>query len=177
MELGSPDLQVDSFISWATREGPSFLGTALKNKRKTTTTATTTTKPLITWLKEHLKPDLEDFLNKNSDAVPLRRQGNYVRFNEKENKNVNPRLTTALVTQSCPTLCDPMDYSPPGSSVHGVLQARILMWAVISFSKVNCRTFLKLFLSLQYFWLRMCEFSTWNNYLNSQQTPTGCATA
>ena len=31
-----------------------------------------------------------------------------------------------LVTQSCPTLCDPMDCSPPGSSVHGILQARIL---------------------------------------------------
>ena len=33
--------------------------------------------------------------------------------------------------QSCPTLCDPMDYSPPGSSVHGILQARILEWVVI----------------------------------------------
>ena len=33
-----------------------------------------------------------------------------------------------LVTQSCLTLCDPMDYSPPGSSVHGMLQARILAW-------------------------------------------------
>ena len=32
------------------------------------------------------------------------------------------------VTQSCPTLCDPMDCSPPGSSVHGILQARILEW-------------------------------------------------
>ena len=31
-----------------------------------------------------------------------------------------------LVTQSCQTLCDPMDCSPPGSSVHGILQARIL---------------------------------------------------
>ena len=31
-----------------------------------------------------------------------------------------------LVAQSCPTLCDPIDYSPPGSSVHGILQARIL---------------------------------------------------
>ena len=30
--------------------------------------------------------------------------------------------------QSCPTLCDPMDYSPPDSSVHGILQARILEW-------------------------------------------------
>ena len=38
------------------------------------------------------------------------------------------------VTQSCPTLCDPLDCSPPGSSVHGVLQARILEWVPISFS-------------------------------------------
>ena len=33
-----------------------------------------------------------------------------------------------LVTQSCPTLCDPKDCSPPGSSAHGVLQARVLAW-------------------------------------------------
>ena len=39
------------------------------------------------------------------------------------------------VTQSCPTLCDPVDCSPPGSSVHGILQARILEWVAISFSK------------------------------------------
>ena len=36
-----------------------------------------------------------------------------------------------LVTQSCPTLFDPMDFSPPGSSVHGILQARILKWIAI----------------------------------------------
>ena len=40
-----------------------------------------------------------------------------------------------LVAQWCPTLCDPMDCSPPGSSVHGILQARILEWVVISFSR------------------------------------------
>ena len=34
--------------------------------------------------------------------------------------------------QSCPTLCNPMDYSPPGSSVHGVLQARILEWGCLA---------------------------------------------
>ena len=33
--------------------------------------------------------------------------------------------------QSCPTLCDPMDYGPPGSSVHGILQARILEWVAM----------------------------------------------
>ena len=38
-----------------------------------------------------------------------------------------------LVTQSCPTLCDLMDYSPPGSSVHGFFQARILERVAISF--------------------------------------------
>ena len=36
------------------------------------------------------------------------------------------------VAKSCPTLCDPRDCSPPGSPVHGVLQARILEWVAIS---------------------------------------------
>ena len=40
-----------------------------------------------------------------------------------------------LVTQSCPTLCDPMDCSSPGSFVCGILQARILEWVAISFSR------------------------------------------
>ena len=40
-----------------------------------------------------------------------------------------------LVAQSCPTLCDPMDYNPPGSSVHEILQARVLEWVSISFSR------------------------------------------
>ena len=39
-----------------------------------------------------------------------------------------------LVAQSCPSLCNPMDCSPPGSSVHGVLQARTLEWVAVSFS-------------------------------------------
>ena len=39
------------------------------------------------------------------------------------------------VAQSCPTLCDPMDCSPPGSSVHGIFQVRVLEWVAISFSR------------------------------------------
>ena len=39
------------------------------------------------------------------------------------------------VTQSCPTLCDPMDCSLPGSSLHGISQAGILEWVIIFFSK------------------------------------------
>ena len=40
-------------------------------------------------------------------------------------------IVKVLLTQSCPTLCDPMDCSPPGSLVHGILQARILEWVAM----------------------------------------------
>ena len=40
-----------------------------------------------------------------------------------------------LIAQLCPTLCDPMDCNPPGSSIHGILQARILEWVAIPFSR------------------------------------------
>ena len=41
--------------------------------------------------------------------------------------------------QSCPTLCDPKDCSPPGSSVYGIFQARVLEWGAIAFSEIyNC---------------------------------------
>ena len=48
--------------------------------------------------------------------------------------NIKNQHLSVLVTQSCLTLCDPMDYSPLGSSVHGILQARILEWVAISTS-------------------------------------------
>ena len=44
-----------------------------------------------------------------------------------------------LVARSCPTLCTPMDCSPPGSSVHGILQTRLLEWAAIPFSRGSSR--------------------------------------
>ena len=50
------------------------------------------------------------------------------------------------VAQSCPTLSDPMDCSPPGSSIHGIFQARVLEWGAIAFS--SC---LHLFLYAVYF--------------------------
>ena len=43
-------------------------------------------------------------------------------------------VAAAKSLQSYPTLCDPIDGSPPGSPVHGILQARILEWVAISFS-------------------------------------------
>ena len=41
------------------------------------------------------------------------------------------------VAQLCPTLSDPMDWSLPGSSIHGIFQARVLEWGAIAFSKVR----------------------------------------
>ena len=48
---------------------------------------------------------------------------------------VTLKKVKVLVTQPCPTLCDPMNCSPPGSSVHGIFQATILEWVAISFSR------------------------------------------
>ena len=48
-------------------------------------------------------------------------------------------LTVSEVTQSCPTRCEPVDRSLPGSSVHGIVQARILEWVTISFSRGSSR--------------------------------------
>ena len=42
--------------------------------------------------------------------------------------------TESEIAQSCPTLCDPMDYSPPDSSIHGIFQVRVLEWDAIAFS-------------------------------------------
>ena len=42
------------------------------------------------------------------------------------------------IAQSCPTLSDPVDCSPPGSSIHGIFQARVLEWDAIAFSIMTC---------------------------------------
>ena len=50
-------------------------------------------------------------------------------------KVINFLFLCVLVTQSCPTLCDPMGCSPPGSSVHGILQVWILEWVAVPLSR------------------------------------------
>ena len=47
---------------------------------------------------------------------------------------VHERKSESEVAQSCPALCNPMDCSLPGSSVHGIFQARVLEWGAIAFS-------------------------------------------
>ena len=61
----------------------------------------------------------------------------------KESHLVPPHLVNSLkvkVAQLCPALCNPMDRSLPGSSVHGILQARILEWVAIPFSEGSSRS-------------------------------------
>ena len=49
------------------------------------------------------------------------------------------------IAQSCPTLSDPMEWSLPGSSVHGIFQARVLEWGAIAFSNLLPETFSNFF--------------------------------
>ena len=75
------------------------------------------------------------------------------------------------VTQSCPTLHDPMDCSPPGSSVHGIFQARVLEWVAIAFS-VNFRqwvanTIVRYFLSNLFFFF----FFFWSHGMGDLSSP------
>ena len=65
-----------------------------------------------------------------------------------------------LKAQSCLTLCDPTDSSLPGSSVHGIFQARVLEWVAISFS--NYKLFTNLFLPAQCIHCCMWAFSSCN---------------
>ena len=60
------------------------------------------------------------------------------RINQKLGMNTHTEeVKWSEVALSCPILCDPMDCSPPGSSVHGIFQARILEWVAIFFSRVS----------------------------------------
>ena len=58
------------------------------------------------------------------------------------------------VTQSCPTLSDPMDCGPPGPSIHGIFQARVLEWVAFAFS-------VDLLLFTLFFFL---HFKSWNSH-------------
>ena len=63
--------------------------------------------------------------------------------------NVAIQVTAAAMSlQSCPTLCDPIDSSPPGSALPGILQARTLEWVAISFSNSGNRQYLLVYQDL-----------------------------
>ena len=69
-----------------------------------------------------------EFYQKLEEEITL------ILYNLIEDRN---RRCCYLVTKSCLILCHPMDRSLPGSSVHGISQARILEWAVVPFSRAS----------------------------------------
>ena len=75
-----------------------------------------------------------------------------------------------LVAQSCLTLCNHMDCSPPGSSVHEIFQARILEWVAISFSKINY-SITQFIILLEYtylfcIWSKSWSLLSWSKKMN-----------
>ena len=86
------------------------------------------------WL--HLsKPHSPHLQNENQDSIWVENERKTWWLQHVSQHLLRASLISVLVTQSCLTLCDPMDYSPPGSAVHGILQARILEWVAIPFSR------------------------------------------
>ena len=78
----------------------------------------------------------------SSSALPLSTMLRMLQFNLiviMANVLAHSSEWVSTVAQSCPTLCDPMDCSLPGSSVHGIFQTRILEWVAISFSRRSSR--------------------------------------
>ena len=76
------------------------------------------------------------FLDKHSFLFYLRTTPTFTELPNAKFLDVllDKKAAAAKSLQSCPTLCDPIDNSPPGSPVPGILQARILEWVAISFS-------------------------------------------
>ena len=79
-----------------------------------------------------------------------------------------------LVTKLCPTLCNPMDYSPPGSSVHRISQARILEQVAISFSRVSSQPRDQIHVSCIDRWI-LYHWATWEAPYNRQSSSKNIA--
>ena len=63
----------------------------------------------------------------------------FIPIPKKRNAKERLMLCYAKLLQSCPTLCNPIDSSPPGCSIHGIFQARVLEWGAIAFSRGKVR--------------------------------------
>ena len=78
-----------------------------------------------------------NFLNP-SETITSEKEAQQINEMNQKLQQLQPALvikSESEVTHSCLTLCDPVDCSPPGSSIHGILQARTLEWVAISFSR------------------------------------------
>ena len=78
------------------------------------------------------------------------------------------------VARSCPTLSDPMDCSLPGSSVHGIFQARVLEWGAIAFSSLSL--YIYNWITLLYNWNTVNQFSSVAQSCPTLCDPMNCST-
>ena len=103
------------------------------------------TNVFYTFTKANIKDEMKINLK-----VPMSKKNQFPRFHPASPRTSCPTRghsrgslgevnTKVLVAQSCPTLCDPMDCSRPDSSVQGLLQAKILQWVAIPFSRGSSR--------------------------------------
>ena len=78
-------------------------------------------------------------LRKRMEAKVEKMQKMFTKHQKNERTSSNEKYTGAAAKslQSCPTLCDPMDCSLPGFSIHGILQARTLEWVAIKYTRRN----------------------------------------
>ena len=76
----------------------------------------------------------------NSNEIHATHLSEWIKFKTEEFADKDVEIESeSEAAESCPTLCDPMDCSLPGSSLHGILQARVLKWVTISFSRGSSR--------------------------------------
>ena len=92
--------------------------------------------------------------------------GNFVKISQIYQKSWKVK---AFVSQSCLTICNPIDCSPPGSSVHGILQARILQWFVMPFSRGSSwsRDWTRIFYISCTGWWILYHYATWEACIKS----------
>ena len=86
-------------------------------------------------LKRHFKYCTRIILNNRCGIVKCPHRASCAVFSVKIYIQQGLVICCCLVAKSCLTLCNPLDHSPPGSSVQGILQARILEWEAISYSR------------------------------------------
>ena len=88
------------------------------------------------------------------------------------NKHAAAAAAASKSLQSCPTLCDPIDSSPPGSSVHGILQARVLEWGAIAFSNKHATVVIFVSSNFRCLWKPMTPFGVKYSCSHCSQFPT-----
>ncbi|XP_070309120.1 heat shock factor-binding protein 1-like protein 1 [Odocoileus virginianus] len=78
---------------------------------------------------EDLQKNVNDLMAQAGIDSPAQKHSHFLKQHER-----SVAAAAAKSLQSCPTLCDPIDGSPPGSCIHGIFQARVLEWVAFAFS-------------------------------------------